>query len=140
MILLLLGCSPSADRITNQLNKLASSDLSDILNDMRDRNIDSVLSSEPSFVIHDFRLFKGDTARMFMAYAEVRFFYLKSIKLMQVRKYRYNTLAGIWERYDIKLKHQFPGKTSNKIKKNINLKKSNSGKKENDYMDVKVNE
>jgi hypothetical protein len=57
-------------------------------------------------VVNEYQEFKGDTARVFQAYASLAFFYLDpSLDLCQIRKYRYNRSARVWERFDVVLEH-----------------------------------
>ena len=89
------------------MEKLAETDLKDILTELRAKDCDSLISPNPYYEIDEFQVFTGDTARVFGAYAQINFYYLKSLKLYQMRKYRYKTVVGVWDRYDIKLKFLF---------------------------------
>jgi hypothetical protein len=93
--------------LRSQLHQISQLDLTTISQELIARARDSVLSQQPYYEIVDFRVFQGDTARKYAAYGKVHFYYLKGIKLYQSRKYRFNTISGHWERFDIKLKHQY---------------------------------
>ena len=112
----LWACSASPEVLRRKMEKLAASDLEDILAEHRERGLDSLLSGEPYFEIAEFKTFKGDTARVFRAYAKVNFYYLESLKFFQVRKYRYNAAVKLWDRYDIKLKHLYSSSAKTKEK------------------------
>lgn len=65
----------------------------------------SVLS-KPYFLKTEYEEFKGDSSRVFQARATLFYFYLDpKVGFCQVRKYRYRTTAGIWDRYEVKLIH-----------------------------------
>jgi hypothetical protein len=106
-IILLFACSSSPESLRQKIKELAASDLNDIQAELRENGCDSALSSNPYFEIKEFKIFTGDTGRVYKAYTKVDFYYLKSLKLYQTRKYRYRTDIGIWDRYDIKLKHLY---------------------------------
>lgn len=53
----------------------------------------------PYFVIKDLREFKGDTANIYSAYAEVDFYYFKDIRIAEKRKFRYSANYHYWDRY-----------------------------------------
>lgn len=108
--LLLLSCTVSKDSLNESLNNLAKTDLDDIVLEIRDSGADSIISENPEYKIVDFKFFKGDSGRAYKAYACVHFFYLSSLNLHQIRKYRFNSVANFWDRYDIKLKHSYPAK------------------------------
>lgn len=103
--LLWTGCTSSPETLNLKLDEIGKSDLQDILNDLPPQAKSAVLA-KPRFVIDEFKEFKGDTARVFQAYASLVFLYLDpSLDLCQVRKYRYKTSSRIWDRYEVKLKH-----------------------------------
>ena len=106
-LFLFLCCSPSNESLQKTLEKQADSDLKDILEEMKQNGIDSLKSDNPYFEIAGFTVFHGDTARRYRAHAVVHFYYLKSIKLYQIRKFRYQMSGSFWDRYDIKLKHLY---------------------------------
>ncbi len=103
--LFLAGCKSSPDALRLRLDRIAQSDLDYILNELKEKKGEAVISENPRFVIDEYQEFQGDTARVFQAYASVYFFYLKSVGLCQNRKYRYRSTAKIWERYEVKLLH-----------------------------------
>jgi hypothetical protein len=106
-LFLVWGCSPSQDSLRRGIERLAASDLKKIVMNLEQRGVDSVISETPHFEVAEFIVFRGDSARVYRAFAEVNFYYLKALKLYQVRKYRYNSSIRVWECYDIKLKHLY---------------------------------
>ena len=105
----LAGCSSSTDTMQRKLEKIAGEDLKDILAEIPDKAKGSVLSN-PHYKVDEFLEFHGDTAIVYQAKATLVFFYLDpALDLCQVRKYRYKSSSGIWDRYDVKLVH-FPKK------------------------------
>ncbi|HLP40667.1 MAG TPA: hypothetical protein VK465_04095 [Fibrobacteria bacterium] len=104
-VLLLAGCTSSPETLRAKLDEIAKSDLEDILRDLPPKAKGAVLA-KPYYVVDEFKEFKGDTARVFQAYAQLVFFYLDpSLDLCQIRKYRYKTTSRIWDRYRVELKH-----------------------------------
>ena len=68
--------------------------------------------AKPYYKVDEYQEFHGDTAIVYQAKATLVFFYLDpSLDLCQMRKYRYKTTSGIWDRYEVKLIH-FPKKYS----------------------------
>jgi hypothetical protein len=103
----LSGCGSSTDTMQRKLDKIATEDLQDIMKDIPDKARSAVLA-KPYYKVDEFLEFHGDTAIVFQAKATLVFFYLDpSLDLCQVRKYRYKTTSGIWDRYEVKLMH-FP--------------------------------
>ncbi len=108
---LLAGCGSSTDTMQRKLDVIASEDLQDIIKEIPDK-ARGVALAKPYYKVDAYQEFHGDTAVVFQAMATVVFFYLDpSLDLCQVRKYRYKTTSGIWDRYDVKLMH-FPKKYS----------------------------
>ncbi len=101
----LQGCGPREGTLRERLDGIANRDLADILGELKLKGLDSIVADSTYFVIEDFIQFTGDTARLYRGYAEVHFFYLKKLKLKQVRKYRYMNALSNWDRYEVKLKH-----------------------------------
>jgi hypothetical protein len=94
-----------------KLEQIANEDLQDIAKEIPDK-AKGVALSKPYFKVDEYQEFHGDTAIVYQAKATLVFFYLDpSLDLCQVRKYRYKTTSGIWDRYDVKLMH-FPKKYS----------------------------
>ena len=98
--LVLLGCSERTERIENKLNAYVQEDLkfmvADAIHASGDRN---GLLDTPYYRVKDLRLFQGDTASVYAAYAEVDFFIYQDIAMHEKRKYRYNVHARQWDRY-----------------------------------------
>ncbi|MDB5049509.1 MAG: hypothetical protein JWO30_2580 [Fibrobacteres bacterium] len=103
------GCGSSTDTMQRKLDVIAGEDLQDIIKEIPDKAKGSMLA-KPYYKVDEYQEFHGDTAIVFQAKAVLVFFYLDpSLDLCQVRKYRYKTSAGLWDRYDVKLMH-FPKK------------------------------
>jgi hypothetical protein len=99
------GCSASHQSLVDSLEEIGKADLQDILNDLPPTAKGSVLA-KPYFVRDEFEQFKGDSSIVYQARAVLVFFYLDpTLNLCQVRKYRYRTTSGFWDRYDVKLIH-----------------------------------
>ena len=104
--LMLLGCSERTDRIENKLNAYVQEDLKFIVAQTIHASGDrSGILDTPYYRVKDFRLFAGDTAAIYSAYAEVDFFIYKDIQMHEKRKYRYNAHARQWDRYFKALKY-----------------------------------
>jgi len=100
LVTLLLGCSERTDRIEQKLETYVQEDLKFIvaqtIHASGDRN--GILDT-PYYRVKDFRLFQGDTATVYSAYAEVDFFIYQDIGMHEKRKYRYDAHARQWDRY-----------------------------------------
>lgn len=108
---LLAGCGSSTKTMQKNLEEIAGEDLQDIVKEIPTPAKASLLA-KPYFKVDEFQEFHGDTAIVYQAKATLVFFYLDpSLDLCQVRKYRYKTSSGLWDRYDVKLMH-FPKKYS----------------------------
>lgn len=104
--LLLMGCSERTDRIENKLNAYVQEDLKFIVAQTIHASGDrSGILDTPYYRVKDFRLFQGDTAAIYSAYAEVDFFIYQDIQMHEKRKYRYNAHARQWDRYFKALKY-----------------------------------
>jgi hypothetical protein len=110
-VLLLAGCGSSSDTMQKKLDAIAAQDMQDILKDVP-ASAKSAMLAKPFYKVDEYQEFHGDTAIVFQAKATLVYFYLDpSLDLCQVRKYRYKTSSGIWDRYEVKLMH-FPEKYS----------------------------
>ena len=104
--LLLMGCSERTDRIENKLNAYVQEDLKFIVAQTIHASGDrSGILDTPYYRVKDFRLFQGDTAAIYSAYAEVDFFIYQDIQMHEKRKYRDNAHARQWDRYFKALKY-----------------------------------
>ncbi|MBR4917377.1 MAG: hypothetical protein IKZ45_09960 [Fibrobacter sp.] len=104
--LILLGCSERTERIENKLNAYVQEDLKFIVAQTIHASGDrSGILDTPYYRVKDFRLFAGDTAAVYSAYAEVDFFIYQDIQMHEKRKYRYNAHARQWDRYYKALKY-----------------------------------
>ena len=111
LALALAGCGSSTETMQKKLERISSEDLHDIIGEIPQKARSSMLG-KPYFKVDYYREFHGDSAIVFQAMATVVFFYLDpSLDLCQVRKYRYKTTAGMWDRYQVDLVH-FPAKYS----------------------------
>ena len=106
LALVLLGCSERTERIENKLKAYVQEDLKFIVAQTIHASGDrSGILDTPYYRIKDFRLFAGDTAAIYSAYAEVDFFIYQDIQMHEKRKYRYNAHARQWDRYFKALKY-----------------------------------
>ncbi|OWV00848.1 hypothetical protein [Fibrobacter sp. UWR2] len=106
LALFLLGCSERTERIENKLNAYVQEDLKFIVAQTIHASGDrSGILDTPYYRVKDFRLFAGDTAAVYSAYAEVDFFIYQDIQMHEKRKYRYNAHARQWDRYYKALKY-----------------------------------
>ena len=104
---LVSGCGSSTETMQRKLDRIAAEDMQDIINDIPAKAKSAVLA-KPFFKVDEYLEFHGDTARVYQAKATLLYFYLDpSLDLCQIRKYRYKTSSGIWDRYEVKLIH-FP--------------------------------
>ncbi len=98
--IIMLGCSERTERIENKLNAYVQEDLKFIVAQTIHASGDrSGILDTPYYRVKDFRLFAGDTAAVYSAYAEVDFFIYQDINMHEKRKYRYNAHARQWDRY-----------------------------------------
>jgi hypothetical protein len=105
------GCGSSTETMQRKLEKIGTSDLQDIVAEIPAQARQAKLA-RPFFKIDSYTEFHGDTAVVYQAMATVYFFYLDpSLDLCQMRKYRFQRSAGMWDRYEVKLIH-FPTKFS----------------------------
>ena len=99
------GCTASHKSLVGSLEEISRSDLQEIVTSLPPKAKGSILS-KPYFVRHEYEEYHGDTSLVFQARATMVFFYLDpALDLCQIRKYRYRTSAGFWDRYEVKLVH-----------------------------------
>lgn len=102
---LLSACSEPTERIENKLTDYLQEDLKFMVAEtMRASNDKNVLLDTPYYRVKDFRLFEGEKARIYAAYAEVDFFIYRDIAMHEKRKYRYDVNTRGWDRYKKELK------------------------------------
>ena len=107
---LLQSCGSPPKEMEGKLQEIGKSDLEFIVSELSEKARHEAVLAKPFFVVDKYEEFKGDSARVFQAYAVLVFFYLDpSLDLCQVRKYRYNRSARVWERFEAVLEH-FPPK------------------------------
>jgi hypothetical protein len=105
------GCGSSTETMQKKLEKIGMSDLQDIVAEIPPQARQAKLA-RPFFKIDSYKEFHGDTAVVYQAMATIYFFYLDpSLDLCQMRKYRFQRSAAMWDRYEVKLVH-FPTKFS----------------------------
>ncbi|MBW8887895.1 MAG: hypothetical protein JF616_09080 [Fibrobacteres bacterium] len=110
-LMLCCGCGSSTETMQKKLEKIGAADLQDIVSEIPSQARAAKLA-RPFFKIDSYQEFHGDTAIVFQAMATMYFFYLDpSLDLCQMRKYRYQRTAGMWDRYEVKLVH-FPSQFS----------------------------
>src|SRR5450631_2455033 len=106
LALLLAACGSPPKEMRSKLQEIGKSDLDVITGELSDQARREAMLPKPYFIVDEYKEFHGDTARVFQAYASLVFFYLDpSLDLCQVRKYRYNRSARLWERFDVVLRH-----------------------------------
>lgn len=99
-VIALCGCSERTDRIEKKLESYLQEDLKFMVAEtVHASGKKDGLLDEPYYRVKDFRLFAGDTAEVYSAYAEVDFFIYKDIAMHEKRKYRYDAHARQWDRY-----------------------------------------
>ncbi len=107
---LLQACGSPPKEMQSKLQEIGRADLAFIISEFSEQTRHDAVLAKPYFLVDEYQEFKGDTARVFQAYASLVFFYLDpSLDLCQVRKYRYNRSARVWERFEVVLEH-FPPK------------------------------
>jgi hypothetical protein len=98
-LFLLISCADPAFRVHERLEDTLQRDLESMVAQIiKGSNKANVLDT-PYFVIKDLREFRGDTARIYSAYAEVEFYYFKDAKIAERRKFRYDASRHYWDRY-----------------------------------------
>lgn len=102
---LLTSCSEPAPKIEKKLETLLQEDLKYMVAELKSKGLDSSIMEKPYFILRELRLYEGDSSRIFKSYAEVGFYYLKDVKVCQVRKYRYWTTRRTWDRFYKATKH-----------------------------------
>ncbi len=111
LALALAGCGSSTESMQKKLERIGAEDMQDIIAEIPQKARSSMLG-KPYVKVDSYQEFHGDSAIVFQAMATLVFFYLDpSLDLCQVRKYRYRTTAGMWDRYQVDLVH-FPAKYS----------------------------
>jgi hypothetical protein len=94
-------CTGESEKfIEEKLRFILDDDLKTIITEVRQKDTTAVLS-KPYYRIESYDQFTN--SRMYSHKAVVHFYYLKSIKMMQIRKYRYSPTMGQWQRYYKKL-------------------------------------
>ena len=101
---LLTSCADPPFKLHERLEKTLQDDLENMVAQaIKSSGRKNVLDT-PYFVIKDLREFRGDTARVYSAYAEVDFYYF-NVKIAEKRKFRYDAQRHYWDRYFKKLFH-----------------------------------
>jgi len=97
--LILTSCADPAFRVHERLETTLQQDLQSMVAQIIKGSSKQNVLDTPYFVIKDLREFHGDTAKIYSAYAEVDFYYLKDIKIAEKRKFRYDANRHYWDRY-----------------------------------------
>lgn len=104
-LLAFVSCTSSPELIQNRLEEICESDLNDIVTELHQEGKGPLVAEKPRYLIDTLEIFQGDSALIYQAYAKVYFFYLKNVKLCQVRQYRFLTTSRTWDRFEVKLIH-----------------------------------
>ena len=99
LLSLLVSCADPAFRVHERLEKTLQQDLESMVAQIIKGSGKQNVLDTPYFVIKDLREFHGDTAKVYSAYAEVDFYYLKDINVAEKRKFRYDANRHYWDRY-----------------------------------------
>lgn len=106
-VLAACGWFPGAEgRTRGKLERLLDDDLAVIAGEIAARDTTALLL-RPFWRIVAYKATPNSGSYSHLC--EVDFYYLKAIKMKQVRKYRYNPDTGEWERYKKDLVHLLPG-------------------------------
>jgi len=98
-LVLFASCADPAFKVHERLEDTLQGDLENMVAQIiKGSSRENVLDT-PYFVIRDLREFRGDTARIYSAYAEVDFYYFKNVKIAEKRKFRYDANRHYWDRY-----------------------------------------
>lgn len=93
-LVLLLACSGGpSKRVEKELNVILKDDLSTMISELPD----TAVSDSPFYHIVQYQYFPKD--EKFSYLAVVDFYYFKSIRVKQIRKYRYQKVQQKWDRY-----------------------------------------
>lgn len=92
--------------IRAKLESIVKDDLETMVREIRSRDSKRVLD-KPYYRIVSYEYFKQ--SRLFTHKAVVHFYYLKGVKMIQVRKYRYDPSMGQWQRYYKKIEFNLDG-------------------------------
>jgi hypothetical protein len=96
---LLVSCSDPSFVIHERLEDTLQGDLESMVAQIIKGSSEANVLDTPYFVIRNIKEFRGDTARIYSAYAEVDFYYFKDIKIAEKRKFRYDASRHYWDRY-----------------------------------------
>jgi len=97
--LLLTSCADPPFRVHERLEDILQQDLESMVAQIIKGSSKANVLDTPYFVIKDLKEFRGDTAQIYSAYAEVDFYYFKDIRLGEKRKFRYDARRHYWDRY-----------------------------------------
>ncbi len=99
VLFLLVSCADPSFRVHERLEDTLQRDLESMVAQIIKGSSKANVLDTPYFVIKDLREFRGDTAKIYSAYAEVEFYYLKDAKIAERRKFRYDVSRHYWDRY-----------------------------------------
>jgi hypothetical protein len=104
---ILAGCiGSSEERIRARLDRLLDEDLSAIAGEIR-ANDSTALLDRPYYRILEYQV--TPQGGSYTHKCKACFYYLKKIKMKQIRKYRYKPDTGEWERYEKKIVYNLAG-------------------------------
>ena len=98
-LIIFLSCADPPFRVHERLEDILQQDLESMVAQIIKGSGKENILDTPYFVIKDLKEFRGDTAEIYSAYAEVDFYYFKDIKLAEKRKFRYDARRHYWDRY-----------------------------------------
>jgi hypothetical protein len=98
-LLIFLSCADPPFRVHERLEDILQQDLESMVAQIIKASGKGNVLDTPYFVIKDLKEFRGDTAEIYSAYAEVNFYYFKDIRLAERRKFRYDARRHYWDRY-----------------------------------------
>lgn len=98
-LIIFLSCADPPFRVHERLEDILQQDLESMVAQIIKGSGKENILDTPYFVIKDLKEFRGDTAEIYSAYAEVNFYYFKDIRLAERRKFRYDARRHYWDRY-----------------------------------------
>ncbi|MBL8026548.1 MAG: hypothetical protein JNL74_09060 [Fibrobacteres bacterium] len=92
-----LSCTGTQKRIGDGFRTIAEIDMAVIVKEISDKSPSSLLA-RPYYRVVEYQEFPE--SRVFTHKAVVEYYYMDSILIKQVRKYRYQPSSRVWDRYD----------------------------------------
>jgi len=97
ILLFILSCTGTQKRIGDGFRTMAEEDMAVIAKEIYDKSPSSLLA-RPYYRVVEYSEFPE--SRVFTHKAVVEYYYMGSILIKQVRKYRYQPSSRVWDRYD----------------------------------------